>query len=116
MAHPGAAAWCCAKAVPDAVKREVLRRLSASGVSMLADVAWDRRSMVIFAVALSVGLGLQLEPGALQHLPDTPRILLTSGLLPAAGIAIALNLALPDPVTEDQMEEVSGGMAGQGKT
>lgn len=88
----------------------------ASGVSMLADVAWDRRSMVIFAVALSVGLGLQLEPGALQHLPDTPRILLTSGLLPAAGIAIALNLALPDPVTEDQMEEVSGGMAGQGKT
>ena len=86
----------------------------ASGVSMLADVTWDRRSMVIFAVALSVGLGLQLEPGALQHLPDTPRILLTSGLLPAALIAIVLNLVLPDPVTADQMEEVSGGMAGHG--
>jgi xanthine/uracil permease len=36
----------------------------AAGVSMLSDVNWNRRNMVIFAVSLSVGLGLQLEPGA----------------------------------------------------
>jgi len=84
----------------------------ASGVSMLADVDWDRRAMVIFGVSLSVGLGLQLEPAALQHLPETPRILLTSGLLPAAGLAILLNLVLPVPLTEDQTEEISGGLAG----
>ncbi|WP_306132538.1 uracil-xanthine permease family protein [Roseivivax marinus] len=68
----------------------------AAGVNMLSEVAWSRRNMVIFAVSLSLGLGLQLEPTALQHLPDTLRILLTSGLLPAAVISIALNLLLPE--------------------
>jgi len=67
----------------------------AAGISMLADVLWNRRNMVIFAIALSLGLGLQLEPTALQHLSDTPRVLLTSGILPAAAIAIVLNLILP---------------------
>jgi xanthine permease len=67
----------------------------AAGVNMLSDVTWNRRNMVIFAVSLSVGLGLQLEPTALQHLPRTLQILLTSGLLPAAGLSILLNLVLP---------------------
>ena len=70
----------------------------AAGVNMLSDVAWSRRNMVIFAVSLSVGLGLQLEPTALQHLPKTLQILLTSGLLPAAGLSIILNLVLPEDV------------------
>lgn len=87
----------------------------AAGVSMLSDVHWNRRNMVIFAIALSVGLGLQLEPGAVQHLPDTARILMTSGLLPAAVIAIVLNLILPQELGEEATEEVSGGMAGHGR-
>ncbi len=84
----------------------------AAGVSMLSDVNWNRRNMVIFAVSLSVGLGLQLVPDALQHLPSTPKVLLTSGLLPAAFIAIILNLVLPEELTEEQTEEISGGMSG----
>ncbi len=87
--------------------------VAAAGISMLSDVDWNRRNMVIFAVALSVGLGLQLEPGALQHMPDTARILLTSGLLPAAAIAIVLNLVLPEDVTADQTDEIAGGMRGE---
>ncbi|MDQ2089851.1 uracil-xanthine permease family protein [Marimonas arenosa] len=86
----------------------------AAGISMLSDVEWNRRNMVIFAISLSVGLGLQLEPGAVQHLPDTARILMTSGLLPAALIAIVLNLVLPEHLAEESTEEVSGGMAGHG--
>ncbi|WP_298565421.1 nucleobase:cation symporter-2 family protein [uncultured Aliiroseovarius sp.] len=86
----------------------------AAGISMLSDVDWNRRNMVIFAIALSIGLGLQLEPGALQHMPDTARILLTSGLLPAALIAIVLNLILPHELADEATEEVSGGMAGHG--
>lgn len=70
----------------------------AAGVNMLSEVAWNRRNMVIFAVSLSVGLGLQLEPTALQHLPTTLQILLTSGLLPAAGLSIILNLVLPKEI------------------
>lgn len=83
----------------------------AAGVSMLSEVHWNKRNMVIFAIALSVGLGLQLEPDAVQHLPDTPRILITSGLLPAALIAIVLNLILPNPLEPEATEEISGGMA-----
>ena len=78
--------------------------VAAAGVSMLADVVWNKRNMVIFALALSIGLGLQLEvlntapdaTNALQYLPDTLRILGASGILPAALIAIVLNLILPE--------------------
>ena len=86
----------------------------ASGISMLSDVNWNRRNMVIFAIALSVGLGLQLEPSALQYLPSTAKILLTSGLLPSALIAVVLNLILPEELAAESTEEVSGGMAGHG--
>ncbi|AFO86524.1 purine permease [Phaeobacter inhibens] len=87
----------------------------AAGISMLSDVDWNRRNMVIFAISLSIGLGLQLEPGAVQHLPDTLRILMTSGLLPAALIAIVLNLVLPQELASESTEEVSGGLSGQGR-
>jgi NCS2 family nucleobase:cation symporter-2 len=86
----------------------------AAGISMLSDVNWNRRNMVIFAIALSVGLGLQLDPKAVQYLPDTLRILMTSGLLPAAIIAIVLNLVLPEELAAEATEEVSGGMSGHG--
>lgn len=84
----------------------------AAGISMLADVDWNRRNMVIFAISVSVGLGLQLVPEAVQHLPGTAKVLMTSGLLPAAAIAIVLNLVLPEELAAEQTEEISGGMAG----
>ncbi|WP_420568754.1 uracil-xanthine permease family protein [Thalassovita sp.] len=70
--------------------------VAAAGINMLSEVKWNRRNMVIFAISLSVGFGLQLVPTALQHMPKTAQILLTSGLLPAAGLSIILNLVLPE--------------------
>ncbi|SLN55762.1 Xanthine permease XanP [Roseovarius albus] len=87
----------------------------AAGVSMLSDVDWNRRNMVIFAISLTIGLGLKLEPKAVQYLPDTLRALMTSGLLPSAFIAIVLNLILPEELAGEATEEVSGGMSGHGK-
>jgi len=52
-------------------------------------------------------------PNALQHLPDSLRILGASCILPAALIAIVLNLLLPEELYEESTEEVSGGMSGQ---
>ena len=72
----------------------------SAGVSMLADVNWNPRNMVIFSVSLSVGLGLQMVPEALQHVPGTAKILLASGLLPAAFLAIFLNLVLPEELAD----------------
>lgn len=74
----------------------------SAGVSMLSDVTWNSRNMVIFAVLLGVGLGLQLVPEALQHVPATPRVLLASGILPAAFMAIVLNLVLPKDRSGEQ--------------
>ncbi len=88
--------------------------VAAAGISMLADVLWNRRNMVIFAIALSVGLGLQLEPDALQHLPDTPRVLLTSGILPAAAIAIILNLVLPRDLVGEAAHQAEQTRAAKG--
>jgi xanthine permease len=87
----------------------------AAGISMLSDVDWNRRNMVIFAIALSLGLGLQLEPQALQYLPETVKVLATSGILPAALIAIVLNLVLPKELAAEATEEVSGGLSGKGR-
>lgn len=70
--------------------------VAAAGVNMLSAVDWNRRSMLIFAISLSIGLGLQLVPEALQHAPKTVQVLMTSGLLPAAFIAIILNQVLPE--------------------
>ncbi len=70
--------------------------VAASGVNMLSGVNWNRRNMMIFAVSLSIGLGLQMVPEALQHLGKTASILMTSGLLPAAIIAVVLNLVIPE--------------------
>ena len=69
--------------------------VAAAGINMLSDVTWNRRNMLILAVSLSVGFGLQSVPEALQHVPGTMNILLTSGLLPAAFLAVVLNLWLP---------------------
>ena len=75
--------------------------VAAAGINMLSQVNWNRRNMMIFAISISVGLGLQLVPGALQHLDGTAKVLLSSGLLPAAFLAIILNLVLPDEAAED---------------
>ena len=68
----------------------------SAGLSILSQVDWTRRNMMIFAVALTIGFGLQVEPKAVQYLPDTLRIIMVSGLLPAAFIAVVLNLLLPE--------------------
>lgn len=79
--------------------------VASAGVKMLAEVSWDSRNMVIFALSISIGLGLMLEPGALQHLPSTFKALLSTGLLPAAIIAIVLNLVVPQDIANNEDDE-----------
>ena len=66
----------------------------SAGVSMLSTVEWSRRNMMILATSMSVGLGLQAVPKSMQHLPDTLGMLMTSGLLPVAVLAVVMNLLL----------------------
>jgi len=68
----------------------------SAGINMLSDVKWSRRNMVILATSLSVGLGLQAVPKSMQHLPDSIEMLMISGLLPVAVLAVIMNLLLPE--------------------
>ncbi len=68
----------------------------SAGISMLSTVNWTRRNMMILATSMSVGIGLQAVPKSMQHLPDTLGMLMTSGLLPVAVLAVVMNLILPE--------------------
>lgn len=70
--------------------------VASAGLNMLTEVRMNRRNMVIIAISLSVGLGLNLVPTAVQYLPGVMKTLAVSGLLPAAILAIVLNLVLPE--------------------
>jgi NCS2 family nucleobase:cation symporter-2 len=75
--------------------------VASAALSILSGVEWTQRNMLIFGVSLSIGIGLELEPDAVGHLPETLRIVLTSGVLPAALIAVVLNLAVPKRFAAD---------------
>jgi NCS2 family nucleobase:cation symporter-2 len=70
----------------------------SAGINMLSGVNWNRRNMIILAMSLSVGLGIQAVPKSMQHLPDSFEMLMVSGLLPAAAISVILNLLIPKDI------------------
>lgn len=70
--------------------------VAAAGMNMLTEVKMSRRNMVIISVSLAVGLGLNLVPSAVQHLPGIWKTLATSAVAPTALLAVVLNLALPE--------------------
>lgn len=70
----------------------------SAGINMLSEVNMNRRNLLIIALAVAFGLGLQQVPSALQHLPEVLRLLGTSGLVPMVVIAVILNLILPKNV------------------
>lgn len=72
--------------------------VAAAGLNMLTEVNMNRRNMVIIAVSLAAGLGLNLVPSAVQYLPGVVKTLATSAVAPTALIAIVLNLVLPDEI------------------
>ncbi len=72
--------------------------VAAAGMNMLTEVTMNRRNMVIIAVSLAVGLGLNLVPSAVQYLPGVVKTLATSAVAPTAILAIGLNLILPDEI------------------
>ena len=67
----------------------------SAGVNMLSGVTWSRRNMMILALSMAVGIGLQQVPMSMQHLPEHVARLMTSGLVPIAVLAVVLNLVLP---------------------
>jgi xanthine/uracil permease len=69
--------------------------VAAAGLNVLAEEKMTRRTMVIIAVSLAFGLGLNLVPTAVQYLPGVIKTLATSAVAPTALMAIVLNVVLP---------------------
>ncbi|GAA6164902.1 nucleobase:cation symporter-2 family protein [Pelagimonas sp. KU-00592-HH] len=69
--------------------------VAAAGMNVLSEVQMNRRNMVIIAVSLAAGLGLNLVPTAVQYLPGVVKTLMTSAVAPTALCAVVLNLVLP---------------------
>lgn len=69
--------------------------VAAAGLNVLSEEKMTRRTMIIIAVSLAFGLGLNLVPTAVQYLPGTIKVLATSAVAPTALMAILLNLLLP---------------------
>lgn len=72
--------------------------VAAAGLNVLSEVKMNRRNMVIIAVSLAAGLGLNLVPTAVQYLPGVVKTLMTSAVAPTALVAIVLNLVLPEEI------------------
>ncbi len=72
--------------------------VAAAGLNVLTEVKMNRRNMVIIAVSLAAGLGLNLVPSAVQYLPGVVKTLMTSAVAPTAAVAIILNLVLPEEI------------------
>ncbi len=68
----------------------------SSGLAIIhRNVDFDRRAMIILAVAIGLGLGCELRKDVLQHLPDVIQSLFGSGLVTGGLTALVLNLVLP---------------------
>ena len=69
--------------------------VASAGLNVLTEVKMNRRNMIIIAMSLAVGLGLNLVPTAVQYLPGVIKVLATSAVAPTALMAVVLNLVLP---------------------
>lgn len=62
----------------------------AAGISLIATRAMTRNDLIVVAVSVTVGQGFALRPEVAASLPDNVAALMTSGIVPAAVIAVVL--------------------------
>ena len=67
-----------------------------SGIQLITKEPLNARSLTIVSVALGVGYGMGANPGVLAHAPQFVKLIFGgSGIVPAAVVAIVLNVMLP---------------------
>lgn len=70
--------------------------VAAAGIRLLAHCTLDRRSLLIIATSLGVGLGIASQPTLLEQLPPLVRNLFDTAITSGGITAILLNLLLPE--------------------
>jgi xanthine permease XanP len=69
--------------------------VAVAGIRILAGANLNRRSSIIVAVSLGLGLGVTFVPDILRALPELARNTLTSGIATGGMCALLLNAILP---------------------
>lgn len=69
--------------------------IAAAGVRILTRASLDQRDCLIVAISLGLGLGADLHPEALAPLPQSLRLIFSSGISTGGLAALVLNLVLP---------------------
>ncbi len=73
----------------------------ASGAAIIhRNVAMNRRNMVIIAVSIGLGLGVEFRPDVLQQFPQWAKTLFGQGLVVGGLTGFVLNLVFPEAETE----------------
>jgi uracil-xanthine permease len=81
--------------------------VAAAGINMLATVRLTRRNQLVIALSVGFGLGLQAVPEAVAIFHEQVRLLLESGVVPAAFLAIVLNQVLPKSAADTAVREAA---------
>lgn len=67
----------------------------SAGIRLLAEARLDRCDLLIIAVSVGVGQGMATVPEIVATAPEQLRVVLETGIVPAAALAVLLNLVLP---------------------
>ena len=79
-----------------------------SGIQLITKEPLDARRLSIVSVALGVGYGMGVSPAILAHTPQAVQLMFgESGIVPAAFVAILLNVILPKskPANEETSKD-----------
>jgi xanthine permease XanP len=69
--------------------------VAVAGIRILSGVHMNRRSSIIVAVSLGLGLGVTFVPDILRSMPELIRNTLSSGIATGGMCALFLNTVLP---------------------
>lgn len=69
--------------------------IASAGINIVTRDGFSDRTAFIFAISLSIGLGVTFHPDISNHLPAAIQVLFSSGVAVGAIIAVFLNLVLP---------------------
>ncbi len=81
--------------------------IAVAGVNIIASSPIDRRTLIIMAVSLALGLSVVYAPDILDDKPALVRHLFSSGISTGGVAAIALNLLLPQEAEASSVGPVS---------
>lgn len=68
-----------------------------AGIKLIAENPLDRHDMLVIAVAIGVGQGFAAVPDSMALMPENIKVLLETGIVPAAILAVVMNLTRPKP-------------------